>query len=76
MLDTSATKAMSSAYLKSFIASLLHKMLLEEEKRLGDKTQPWGSPVFKVSLVDLIPLKDTCWGLSSRKLFVHRVSVG
>ena len=48
VLAMCATKAMSSACLKSAIPSLCHKMLLVyTEKRIGDKTHPWGSPAFK-----------------------------
>uniref|UniRef100_A0AAQ5X2G8 PR domain zinc finger protein 10 n=1 Tax=Amphiprion ocellaris TaxID=80972 RepID=A0AAQ5X2G8_AMPOC len=56
-----ATRTMSSAYLHSLSPSLL---------------QPWGSPVFKIIELNLKPFKNTCCGLSIKKLFIHEISVG
>lgn len=38
--------------------------------------QDWESPEFQMSFDDLVPLKNTCCGLSSRKPLIHRLSVG
>ena len=46
------------------------------ENKIGDKTQPWGTPVFKIMFLDLKPFTTTCWDRSCRKSFIHRMSDG
>lgn len=43
---------------------------------MGDKTQPCGTPVFMIMLVDLLPLTVTCCDLSCRKSQIHLTSAG
>ena len=46
------------------------------ENKMGDRTQPWGTPVFKTMFLDVKPLTTTCWGLSNKKYFIHKIRVG
>lgn len=71
---TMIARAMSSAYLRSVISTLiswyLGMLLVSAEKRGGDKLQPWGSAVSKTNVLDLKLFKSTCYGLSCQKLLI------
>lgn len=71
---TMIARAMSSAYLRSVISTLiswyLGMLLVSAEKRRGDKLQPWGSAVSKTNVLDLKLFKSTCYGLSCQKLLI------
>ena len=64
----------SSANFKSLrISLLIWQSLVYMVNKIGDKTQPWGAPVFVVIMEDEILFNFTYWVLFDRKLPIQEI---
>ena len=50
--------------------------LVQIEKSMGDKTHPWGAPVFKINSFDLTLFTQTVCGRSRKNALTQRTMLG